>query len=129
METLEQIKDRIQKWMPKAHIEIMNCGPAGQDALLVDRGDIKDVAGWLRDDAELKLDYCSYCTGVDWLPSKEKVKEGDKEVEKEIAGCLEVVYHLYSVAKKHGPIDLRTRTGDRDKDVHVPSLTPIWRGC
>ena len=129
MEALEQIKDRILKWMPKAGIEIMDCGPAGQHALLVERKDVADVARWLRDDAELHLDYCSNCTGVDWLPRKVKVKEGGKEVEKEVPGHLEVVYHLYSMGKKHGPVIVRTRTGDRDKDVHVPSLTPVWRGC
>ena len=129
METIEQVRERIMKWMPKARIEIMNCGQAGQHALLVHRDDMTDLARWLRDDAELKLDYCSNVTGVDWLPQKEKVKEGDKEVEKEIPGYLEVVYHLYSVAKKQGPIVIRMRTGDRDKDVHVPSLTTVWRGC
>jgi len=129
METLEQIRDRVLRWLPKARVEILNCGQSGQHALLIHRDDIKDIARWLRDDAELQVDYCSNMTGVDWLPHKEKVKEGDKEVEKEIPGYLEAVYHLYSMAKKHGPVVIRTRTGDRDKDVHIPSLTPIWRGC
>ncbi len=68
MESLEQIRDCILKWMPKARVEILGCGPSGQHALLIHRDDIKDVAGWLRDDAELRLDYCSNCTGVYWLP-------------------------------------------------------------
>lgn len=129
MESLEQIRDRIQKWLPKARLQILDAGTSGQHSLLIDRKDVYDVARWLRDDAELRLDYCSNVTGVDWLARKEKVKEGDKELEKEIPGYLEVVYHLYSMSKKHGPVILRTRTGDRDKDVHVPSLTPLWRGC
>ncbi len=129
METLEQIRDRIAKWLPKAGIEILNCGPAGQRSLLVARKDLADVARWLRDDADLQLDYCSNVTGVDWLPRKETVKVDGKDVAKDVPGYLEVVYHLYSIAKKHGPVILRTRTGDREQDVHVPSLTPIWRGC
>jgi|ERR1051325_11198817 NADH-quinone oxidoreductase subunit C len=129
METLEQIRDRILKETPQTRLDIMNCGLAGQHALLIHRDDLGKVAGWLRDDSELRLDYCSNVTGIDWLARKEKIKEGDQEIEKEIPGYLEVVYHLYSMAKKHGPVVIRTRTGDRDKDVHVPSLTPIWRGC
>ena len=129
METPDQIRERVLKWMPKARVEVLNCGPAGQHALLVHRDDIQEIARWLRDDAELRLDYCSNVTGGDWLPRKEKVKEGDKEIEKEFSGCLEVVYHLYSISKKHGPVVLRTRTGDRTEDTHVLSLTPIWRGC
>src|SRR5205807_10032710 len=42
---------------------------------------------------------------------------------------LEVVYHLYSMALKHGPLVLRQRTGNRNDDVHVASLTLVWRGC
>ena len=42
---------------------------------------------------------------------------------------LEVVYHLFSVEKKHGPIILRMRTEDRDAGVHLPSLTPVWRSA
>jgi len=83
------------------------------------------------------MDYCSNVTGVDWPDRTEKVKvkktmDGvEKEVEEArgIPGCLEVVYHLYSVALKHGPVILRVRTLDRAQEVAVPSLTPVWRGC
>jgi len=44
-------------------------------------------------------------------------------------GYLEAVYHLYSMEKKLGPVILRQRTGDRTDQVHLTSLTPIWRGC
>jgi NADH-quinone oxidoreductase subunit C len=40
-----------------------------------------------------------------------------------------VVYHLYSVARRHGPVILRARTGNRTDAVTLPSLTPIWRSC
>jgi NADH-quinone oxidoreductase subunit C len=95
----------------------------------------------LRDDPQLRLDYASNVTGVDWPDRVEKVKtkvrklvEGvEKEVEetvdKKIPGYLEAVYHLYSVALKHGPLVLRQRTADRAENVQVASLTPIWRGC
>ena len=83
------------------------------------------VAKFLRDDAQLKLDYCSNVTGVDW-PDKEitekiKVKKVVDGVEKEVEevkktarpGYLEVVYHLYSMGLKHGPVVLRMRTENR----------------
>jgi len=44
-------------------------------------------------------------------------------------GYLEAVYHLYSMEKKHGPVILRMRTENRTDRAHLPSLTPIWRGC
>jgi NADH-quinone oxidoreductase subunit C len=45
------------------------------------------------------------------------------------SGYLEAVYHLYSVAKKHGPVILRLRTENRADKNHLPSLTPVWRSC
>jgi NADH-quinone oxidoreductase subunit C len=44
-------------------------------------------------------------------------------------GCLEAVYHLYSVQKKHGPLVLRMRTVNRSDQVGLPSLTPVWRSA
>ena len=56
-------------------------------------------------------------------------KEVEETTEKNIPGYLEVVYHLYSMEKKRGPVILRLRTGDRAQRVSLPSLTPLWRGC
>jgi NADH-quinone oxidoreductase subunit C len=62
------------------------------------------------------------------------VVEGvEKEIEETIetlrSGHLEVVYHLYSIELKHGPVVLRMRTGNRNDETRVPSLTPLWRGA
>jgi NADH-quinone oxidoreductase subunit C len=142
METLEQIKSRITHALPGARLEIIpNDSPSGQHTLLVDSGHGVAVAKFLRDDTELHLDYCSNATGVDWPEAvvKTKIKkqlmvEGvEKEVEETIetlrSGCLEAVYHLYSMAKKHGPVILRLRTENRSDKNHLPSLTPVWRSC
>ena len=126
METLEQIKARIEAAVPN----IPQGGVAIEGgSLIVDRRCLTDVARYLRDDIALRLDYLSNLCGVDWLPRKEKIKQGDKEIEREIPGYLEVVYHLFSVALRHGPLTLKCRTGDRDQDTHIPSVTPIWRGA
>ena len=39
---------------------------------------------------------------------------------------MEVVYHLYSMAKKHGPVTLKVRLPRATP--RVSSVTPIWRG-
>ena len=142
METLEQIKSRLAAAVADACIEIMpNDSPSGQRSLIVDSEHGLPVARILRDDAALRLDYCSNATGVDWpeaeLTEKVKVKKIVDGVEKEVEevkktlrpGYLEAVYHLYSMEKKHGPVIIRLRTENRADKNHLPSLTPVWRGC
>lgn len=142
METLEQIKERIEKAIAGARLEIIpNASPSAERSLLVDAGHAVAVATFLREDSELRLDYCSNATGVDWpeaeISEKVKVKKVVEGVEKEVEkvkktkrpGYLEAVYHLYSMEKKHGPVIIRLRTEDRAEKNHLPSLTPVWRGC
>ena len=142
METLEEIKARIEAAVPGAKIALIaNASPSGQTSLLIDHEHAVEVAKFLRDDSQLRLDYCSNVTGVDWLDrvvkTKVKVKKVVDDVEKEVeevreesfSGYLEVVYHLYSTAHKHGPVIIRIRTGDRVTNVHLPSLTPVYRSA
>ena len=142
MESLEQIKTRAEAAVPGAKLEIIpNDSPSAQRSLLVDNGHAVAIAKFLRDDSQLRLDYCSNATGVDWpdleTSSKIKVKKVVDGVEKEVEeitksvrpGFLEVVYHFYSMASKHGPVILRLRTANRNDQVQVPSLTPLWRSC
>ena len=142
METLDQIKSRLEAALPGVHLQIIpNDSPAQQPSLLVDVPHAAAVGRFLRDDSSLRLDYASNVTGVDWPDRVEKVKtkvkkmvEGvEKELEetseRKIPGFLEVVYHLYSMEKKHGPLIIRQRTGDRVSQVTVASLTPVWRAC
>jgi NADH-quinone oxidoreductase subunit C len=144
METVEQIRDRLLARFPAVHVElVMNPGPAAEHSLLLDAAHAHDVALFLRDDPVLHLDYCSNVTGIDW-PDKEvtdvvKTSVPDpaggppKIVEQKTVrhqpGCLEVVYHLYSMARKHGPVIIRLRTANRTDRVALPSLTPVWRSC
>lgn len=142
METTSEICERIRSSFPEASVEVLdNPSPSGEHSLLVDAASGLKIARWLRSDSDLRLDYCSNATGVD-VPDrlevkKEKVKrvvdgeetEVTEETEIHHPGYLEAVYHLYSVAEKQGPLVLRMRTGDRAEDVHLPSLTPVWRAC
>ena len=136
------VLERIHSGLPGAHVELLNNpSPSAQHSLLVNAADARGVAEFLRDDPELQFDFASNVSGVDWPPRKIKEvvvrketvdsveKETKETVERDVPGYLEVVYHLYSVARKCGPITLRMRTGDRDKDVVLPSLTPVWKSA
>ncbi|MFL6530064.1 MAG: NADH-quinone oxidoreductase subunit C, partial [Chthoniobacterales bacterium] len=139
---LEEIKARAEETVPGAKLEIIpNPGPANQPSLLIDNDHALRIARFLHDDPALRLDFCSNVTGVDWLDrvvkKTVKVKQIVDRVEKEIAqteeqslpGYLEAVYHLFSIALKHGPVVIRMRTANRIDAVHMPSLTPIWRSA
>jgi NADH-quinone oxidoreductase subunit C len=142
METLEQIKVRIEAAVPSAKIDIVpNPGPANQPSLLIDNQHAPAIAQFLRDDVALRLDFCSNVTGVDWLDRTVKKtvkvkkmvdgveKEVDETNEEKIPGYLEAVYHLYSMTRKHGPVVVRMRTADRAAGARLSSLTPIWRSA
>lgn len=136
--TLEELKSRLEAGLPGVRLELVPNGAVPtQSSLLVPASAAVAVATWLRDEPGLRLDTCSNVTGVDWPDREDKVKvkqlvDGvEKEVEevRRRPGYLEVVYHLYSMALKHGPVILRQRTANRGDDCSVTSLTAVWRGC
>jgi len=142
LESLEQIKSRIEAAVLGARIEIVQNGsPSQQHSLLIDNEHAVAIARFLRVDPALCLDFCSNVTGVDWLDrivkKTKKVKKlvdgQEKEIvetaEEKIPGYLEAVYHLYSMTHKHGPVSIRMRTGDRADHTRLPSLTSIWRSA
>ena len=147
MKTAAEVLQAIKAALPQAGVELVNNpSPSAQHSLRLAPADALAVAVFLRDNAELALDYCSNATGVDW-PDKEiseKVKvtkvvdgpDGTKEekvVEETVKhlepGYLEAVYHLFSMKHKHGPVILRMRTVNRADQVQLPSLTPVWRSA
>jgi len=147
----EQLKTRMEAAVPGAKVTVIQNGsPSAQHSLLLDREHGRAVAEFLRDDAELKLDFCSLVTGVDWPDTEttEKVKvkkmvagpdgtETEQEVEEtrktRVPGYLEAVYHLFSMTHKHAPgnspVVIRMRTANRGDDAHLSSLTPVWRSA
>jgi NADH-quinone oxidoreductase subunit C len=148
MKTVDEIKAAIEAAVPGAGVEIvLNPSVSGQHSLRLAPSHAVEVAKFLRD--ELSFDFLSNVTGVDW-PDKavtEKVKvtrtvtktvDGVEQPAEETVeetrtrvtpGCLESVYHLFSVALKQGPLTLRMRTVNRVDQVELPSLTPIWRSA
>ena len=142
MESLEQIKARVEAAVPGSKIDIViNPGPSQQSSLLIDNEHALAVARFLRIDPALRLDFCSNATGVDWLDRTVKKtvkvkkiidgaeKEVDETQEEFFPGYLEAVYHLYSMTHKHGPVVIRMRTADRADGARLPSLTPVWRSA
>lgn len=150
MKSVEEIKAAIEAAVPGAAVTVIpNPAPSAQHSLLIGAQHAVAVAEYLRDDEDLALDYLSNVTGVDYLDKEiaEKVKvtrqvpktvdgvdqivdETVEETRKRIEpGYLEAVYHLYSIAKKHGPVIIRMRTANRTDQVELPSLTPVWRGA
>jgi NADH-quinone oxidoreductase subunit C len=150
VKTVEEIKAAIEAAVPGAGVEVVrNPGPSGQHSLRLDPSHAVEVAKFLRSDAELAFDFLSNVTGVDWPDREvtEKVKvtrpvtktvdgvqktveETFEETRKHVEpGSLEVVFHLFSIEKKHGPLVLRMRTVNRTDQVELPSLTPVWRSA
>jgi NADH-quinone oxidoreductase subunit C len=138
----EQVKAAIEVAVPGCRVEILQNGsPSGQHSLILDNEHAVEAARFLRDDATLRLDFCSNVTGVDWLHTEtsEKVKtkklvDGVEAEVEEIRntmtpGRLEAVYHLFSMEKKHGPVIFRLRTVNRTDDTRLPSLTSVWRSA
>ena len=142
MKSAEEILAAIKVALPEAGVElVLNPSPSAQHSLRLAPATAVAVASFLREDAELALDYCSNATGVDW-PGKEvtekvkvtKVVDGvetmtEETVKRVEPGCLEAVYHLFSMKHKHGPVILRMRTVNRTDQVELPSLTPVWRSA
>jgi NADH-quinone oxidoreductase subunit C len=142
MESLEQIKSRIENSISGARVEIIpNDSPSGQRSLLLDNQHAVAVSKFLLHNTQLQFDYASNVTGVDWPGkiTKEKIKmirvidgverEVEDTYERSAPGYLEAVYHLYSMSLRHGPLVVRLRTENRADKNHLPSLTSIWRGA
>ena len=155
MKSVEEIKAAIEAAVPGAGVEIQaNPSVSAQHSLRLAPSHAVAVATFLRDDPEMDLDFLSNATGVDW-PDKEitekvnvtrtvmktadgveqpgvaqAVEETVEETRKRVEpGCLEAVYHLYSMAKGHGPVVIRMKTVNRTDQVALPSLTPVWRSA
>jgi NADH-quinone oxidoreductase subunit C len=142
MPPLTEIAARLEATLPGVRLAVeANPAVPAQSSLVVAREHALAVARFLRDEPGLQLDYCSNVTGVDWLEATLKVKVRVKRVvdgaEKEVEevqerqrpGHLEAVYHLYSMALKHGPLVLRQRTPNRAEGARLASLTPVWRSA
>ncbi|MBI4352061.1 MAG: NADH-quinone oxidoreductase subunit C, partial [Elusimicrobia bacterium] len=72
--------------------------------------DLSAVCRYLKSSEPFAMDYLADLTAVDYPPDR-----------------MDVVYQLYSMSKKHGPVALKVKL-PRANPV-VASVTPIWRGA
>ena len=79
-------------------------------ALWVGPKDLTAVCRWLKDTERFRMDYVANLTAVDYPPDR-----------------MDVVYHLYSMEKKHGPVTLKVKL-PRQQPI-VASVTPLWRAA
>jgi NADH-quinone oxidoreductase subunit C len=82
----------------------------GDDTAQVRRERIVEICTFLRDDPDLRFDFLMDCTGVDYLGEEPR---------------FEVVYHLYSLAKKHR---VRIKARVPEEDPVIDSVIPVWVG-
>ena len=125
----DAILGEIRAALPDAAVTLLkNPGPAAQHSLLVGNADLLRVAGHLH--KTLAFDLLSNVAGVDWPDAKKADAVAVPEAEANPdGGFLEVVYQLYSTAKRVGPLVLRARTADRGQQVQIPSLVSIYRSA
>jgi len=101
---LEELKSALEQLLPGVSLALEG------GSLLVQPKDLTSVCRCLKETERFHLDYVANLTAVDYPPER-----------------IEVVYHLYSMTHKHGPVTLRVKL-DRAKAT-VDSVTPIWRGA
>ncbi len=109
--SVDELKTAIEQRLPGVSLAVEGA------ALIVDAKDLTAVCRYLKDTERFHMDYLANLTAVDYPP--DPVSGG--------AGRMDVVYHLYSMEKRHGPITLRVQL-PRQQPV-VSSVTPIWRGA
>lgn len=136
---IDAILGRLREALPDAAVELRkNPGPSEQHSLLVAADDLPEVCRFLHD--ELHFDYLSNLTGIDWpdpaladkiVPpvAEEGADEAGDDKGPAKPGFLEVVYHLFSHRDRVGPLVLRVRTDDREKQVGIPSVVSIYRSA
>ena len=82
----------------------------GDDTALVRREKIVEICTFLRDDPDLVFDFAMDLTCVDYLGEEPR---------------FEVVYHLYSFAKKHR---VRIKARVPEEDPVIDTVIPVWVG-
>ena len=97
--------DVLKQTLPDAVLEVTY--HAGQALVRLEAGRLVEAMRLLRDHADLRFDYLSNLTGLHW-PKRDKP--------------LEVVYHLYSIARRHR-LTVKVECAEGGE---VASVTGIW---
>ena len=120
----EELKSSLEQLLPGVSLSLEG------GAFIVPPNDLIAVCRTLKDNERFSFDYLANLTPVDYLPDPAtgaRPGQADAEGRAGGAGRIEVVYHLYSMAKKHGPVTLKVKLPRATPTV--ASVTPIWRGA
>ena len=123
---MDELKATIEQQLPGVSLAVEGA------ALVVAAKDVTAVCRYFKDSERFHTDYLANLTAVDYPPapaSTTGVRPGDSEGRAGGPGPdrIDVVYHLYSMEKRHGPIVLQVML-PRQHPV-IASVTPIWRGA
>ena len=102
---IDELKTILEGLLPGVHLAVE------APALIVDPKDFAAACRCLKDSERFGLDYVANLTAIDY-PTEQRI---------------DVVYHLYSMHHKHGPVVLKVKL-PRANPI-VDSVTPIWRGA
>jgi NADH-quinone oxidoreductase subunit C len=97
-----ELAERVRRLYPDVVVA------RGEATVLVDRGRLLEALRAFRDDGELRLDFLSSVTAIDW-PGRDP--------------RFRVVYELSSTERHHR---LRVKVGLAEDDVRVPSVTGLF---
>lgn len=100
-EILKKVKDNFRHSVLEALLF------RGEAAVLVDKNVLRAVCNYLKTDPDMKMNYFVDVLGVDYHPA---------------APRFEVVYHLYSIPKKHR-IRVKVKLSEGES---VPTVTDMW---
>lgn len=105
----ELIINKIKEKFPGSIIESSEF--RGDLSILVKKDSLKKIALFLRDDEELKFNFCKDVTAIDWAKRKERYT---------------VVYLLYSYT---GKVELKLKVNLDESDLNCESLSSVWKSA
>lgn len=109
---LDKLKERFGAAILETHSDF------GDDTAVIEPASWRAVCRFLRDDPALDFDLPVDMCGVDY---PERARTGGMP-------RMEVVVHLYSVAKSHR-VRIKARVGDEDMEgAELDSVTSVWPG-
>ena len=102
---IDEFKTTLEQMLPGVPLTVEGA------TLCVEPKDLVAVCRTLKDSERFCLDYLANLTVVDY-PQEQR---------------MDVVYHLYSMAQKHGPLALKVKLPRANPTI--ASVTPLWRGA
>ena len=112
---VEHAKSVVERALPGASISVDGAN------LVVPAGELRRACQALKLSPDLQLDHVSNLTAVDYPPDPAQTGTPGG------AGRIDMIYHLCSMAKQHGPVGLKVALPRAHP--RVPSLVPLYRGA